>query len=174
MSFKELIWASFLGTFFGFISAVALSVITYFIQRRLANRVFKKHLKREFEYDINLLRNWIDEIEKILRKLAAKDKQIYYYIKYSDLARYFIDESFKLGLIYNLFNNEEVFNLNKLVTHCSLGTEQFINKKVIEYQNCPIAEEDKQQKQLLRDCEYQRDELNKFKIFLEGLLKKIK
>jgi len=171
MAFKEQILASFIGTLFGFIFAVVLFLTTNYFQQKLASRVFKKHLKREFKYDIKLLQNWIEDIEKILRKIAIKDKQIYQYIKYSDLGRYFMDESFKLGLIYNSFSDDQIFNLNKLVTHCSLSSEQYVNNKIAEWKNCPIIVEDKLQKELLKYFEYQKDQLSKFKIFLEDLLK---
>jgi len=174
MVFKEQILASFIGTVFGFIFAIACFLLTYYIQRKLANNVFKKHLRREFRYDIKLIKDWIETIEKVLRKVTAKDKQVYYYIKYSDLARYFMDESFKLGLIYNLFSDEQVFALNKLVTHCSIGTEQYINNKIIAWKSCPATEEDKQQKELLEAFEYQKDELSKFKKLLDELLEKLK
>lgn len=174
MTFKEQILASFIGTLFGFILAVVLFLITNYIQRKLANKVFRKYLKREFEYDIRLLQDWIDKIEEVLRKIAAKDKQIYQYIKYSDLARYFMDESFKLGLIYSLFTNDQIFNLNKLVTHGSIGMEQYVNNKVVVWNNCPASEEDKQQKELLKVFEYQKSLLKEFKNLLEELVEKLK
>jgi len=173
MTFNQQLLASFIGTFFGFLSAIVLFLLTFYIQRKLANNIFKKHLKREFRYDIKLMKEWIETVEKVLRKVTAKDKQIFYYIKYSDLARYFMDESFKLGLIYNLFSDEQVFALNKLVTHCSIGTEQYINNKIIAWRSCPAAEEDKQQKELLEAFEYQKDELSKFKKLLDELLEKL-
>jgi len=173
MSFKEQILASFIGTFFGFIFAIILFLITNWVQKKLANKAFKKHLGREFQYDIKLLQGWIDETEVVLRKITAKDKKVLQYIKYSDLGRYFMDESFKLGLIYNLFNNEQVFKLNKLVTHCSLATEQYINGKISEWKCCLVVVENICQKEVLEFFEYQRTQLKDFKDFLDELLKKI-
>jgi len=174
MSFKAQIVASFIGTFFGFVFAIVLFFITNFIQRKLANKSFKRNLKREFQYDIRLLKLWIDKIEEILRKISVKDKQINQYLKYSDFARYFMDESFKFGLIYNLFNNDEVFNLNKLVTHCSLGVEQYVNNKVLEWNKSLDDEKNENQKETLKVFEFQKDQLKKFKEILENLSEKLK
>lgn len=174
MSFQVQVLASFLGTLFGFLFAIVLHVITNFIQRKWAKEVFKKHLRREFEYDMRLLQDWFDKIEEILRKISAKDKRIYQYLKYSDFTRYFMDESFKFGLIYDLFNDDEVFGLNKLVTHGSLGMEQYVNSKVLEWKNCPAAEEDTKQKEILVFFEYEKNQLRDFKKLLAVLLGKLK
>lgn len=131
-------------------------------------------MKREFKYDIRLLQDWIDKIEEILRKISAKDKQIYQYLKFSDFARYFMDESFKFGLIYNLFNDDEIFNLNKLVSHGALGMEQYVNNKILDWKNCQTDEEEKKQKEVLAVFEYQKIQLKEFKKLLEGLLVKLK
>lgn len=173
MNFKEQILASFLGTLFGFIFAIVLFLITNWIQKLLANKNFKKHLEREFNYDIKLLQGWIDKIEVVLRKITAKDRQVFQYLKYSDLGRYFMDESFKLGLIYDLFTDEQVFKLNKLVTHCSLDSEGYVNGKITEWKNHPVDAEDKLQKEVMGVFEYQRMELKDFKDLILELIKKL-
>jgi len=174
MTSGQQILASFIGTLFGFIFAIVLFLITNYIQRKVAKKTLKKYLNREFQYNISLLQDWMDTIDEILRKITAKDKQIYKYVKYSDFARYFMDESFKFGIIFDLFSNEDVFKLNKVVTYCNFALEQFINARVTKWNNCPIAEEDKLQKELLNFFEYEKTKLKDFKKNLEKSLEKIK
>ena len=132
MSFKEQVFASFIGTFFGFISAFILFLLTNYIRSLKINKNLKNHLKREFEYDVSLLQEWIDEIDTILRKITASDTQVYNYLKYSFFQRYFMQESFKFGIIYKLFTNEDIFNLNEMLVHFDIGGEQFV-KSLLQY-----------------------------------------
>lgn len=77
MTFEQQVLASFMGTAFGFIFAILLFLVTSAIKLKSDKKTLRKHLKREFEYDISLLQEWIDEIEKILRKITANDSQVF-------------------------------------------------------------------------------------------------
>lgn len=173
MGFKQQIVSSFIGTLFGFLFAIVLFLLTDWLYKKKVRKEFKKNLKREFQYNITLLQDWIDKIDVILRQITAKDREIYQYLKYSDLARYFLDESFKLGLIYHSFTNEQIFDLNKLVTHCSFSIEQFVNNKISLWKTCTEMAENNFQKILLVDFDFQKSELKRFKKLLEELLKKV-
>ena len=83
MSFWEQVTSSFVGTLFGFIFAIVLFLITGGIKNRKTKATLKKFLKREFQYDIALLKEWIEEIDKILRKITVDDKNVYSYLKFS-------------------------------------------------------------------------------------------
>jgi hypothetical protein len=92
MTFGQQVLASFVGTAFGFIFAIFLFLITKVIRSHLDKKTLRKHLKREFEYDISLLQEWIDEIDKILRKITANDPQVFSYLRYTFFQRFFVQE----------------------------------------------------------------------------------
>lgn len=149
----------------GFLSAIILFFITYFVRNHLIKRTLRKHLKREFQYNISLLQEWINEIDKILRKITAMDLRVYSYLQYSYFQRYFIQESFKLGIIYKLLNNEELSQLNTMLLHCSIGGEQYVNASIAQWKAQKIN-----QAEALSNFEFEKEELQKYKKHLEHLL----
>ena len=165
MTFTQQMLASLLGAFLGFASALVVFLITYFIRNYLAKRTLKKHLKREFEYNISLLQEWLEEIDKILRQIAASDIRVYIYLQYSYFQRYFIQEAFKLGIMYKLLTDDELSKLNTLLLRCSVVGEQYTNSIIAQWKTEKIAQTD-----ALGKFEFEKDELKKHKIHLEHLL----
>lgn len=168
MSFDQQILATFIGTLFGFILAIFLFLITNYIQNNRAKKNLKKHLKREFQYDISLLQEWIDEIDKILRKIAVSDITVYSYLKYSLFQRYFMQECFKVGIMYDLFDDSDISNLNYMLVHCDIGGEQLINSFIAQWKKQEIS-----QKDALVNFDFQKEELITYRKHLELLFKKV-
>ncbi len=169
MVFKEQMFANFLGSLLGFIFAIVLFLITGFIRNKIVNKNIKRHLKREFKYDISLLQEWIDEIDKILRKITASDIAVYSYLKYSLFQRYFMQEAFKLGIMYELFSDEDISNLNYMLVHCDTGGEQYVNSFLPKWRKQEIDK-----KEALINFEFQKERLGEYKKYLEKLLKVLK
>ena len=69
---------------------------------------YVKHLKREFEYDISLMQEWIDEVDKILRKITANDNKVFSFMRYTFFQRSFMQEAFKFGIMYDALDNEDI------------------------------------------------------------------
>lgn len=168
MTFIQQVVASFIGTTFGFIFSIILFLITWLIKTYLDKKTLKKHLKREYEYDVSLLQEWIDEIDKILRKITANDKQIFSFIRYTYFQRSFIQEAFRSGLMYNSLNNEEISNLNTILLHCDTGIEQYINGIIHEWKT-----DQKPQQEALRNFEFEKEELKKYQKHLREILSKL-
>ena len=168
MDFGQQVLATFVGTLFGFIFAIFLFLITNYIQNNRAKKNLKKHLKREFQYDISLLQEWIDEIDKILRKITASDITVYSYLKYSLFQRYFMQECFRAGIMYDLFDDSDITNLNYMLVHCDIGGEQLINSFIAQWQKQEMC-----QKDALAKFEFQKEQLIQYRKHLELLFKKI-
>lgn len=168
MTFGQQVFASFIGTAFGFIFAIILFLITSAIKVHLDKKTLRKHLKREFEYDISLLQEWIDEIDKILRKITANDLSIFSYLRYSFFQRFFMQEAFRSGIMYNSLNNEEISNLNTILLHCDVGIEQFINGTIQQWKTGQLP-----QHEALRQFEFEKDELQRYKRHLREILGKL-
>lgn len=169
MTFLQQVLASFIGTVFGFIFAILLFLITNSIKAFFDRKTLLRHLKREFEYDSALLQDWIEEIDKVLRKITANDLQVFSYLRYSFFQRSFMQEAFKLGIMYNSLNNEEISNLNNILLHCDVGPEQYVNNAIQQWKNGQL-----QQRDALGQFEFQKDELKKFRKNLQEIVKKIK
>lgn len=165
MTFGQQVLASFLGTTFGFIFAILLFLITSAIKSYLGKKTLRKHLKREFEYDISLLQEWIDEIDKILRKITANDPQVFSYLRYTFFQRFFMQEAFRSGIMYNSLNNEHISNLNTILLHCDTGIEQYVNGAIQQWKTGQQS-----QKEALRQFEFEKEELKKYQKHLRGIL----
>ncbi len=83
MTFGQQICATLIGTASGFVFALVLYFITNFIRELCSKNTLRKQLKRELQYDISLLQEWIDEIDKILRKIATNDTKVFSYLRYT-------------------------------------------------------------------------------------------
>jgi hypothetical protein len=165
MTFGQQVLASFVGTTFGFIFAILLFLITSAIKSYLNKKTLRKHLKREFEYDISLLQEWIDEIDKILRKITANDPQVFSYLRYTFFQRFFMQEAFRSGIMYNSLNNENISNLNNILLHCDTGIEQYVNGAIQQWKTGQQP-----QQEVLRQFEFEKEELKKYQKHLREIL----
>ena len=168
MSFGEQISASFIGTFFGFIFAIILFFITNKIIESRNKRMLLKYLKREFEYDISLMQEWVNEIDKILRKITANDSNVFSYLKYSYFSRAFMQQAFNSGIMYKKLNNEEILQLNTILLHCDIASEGYINSLITQWKSGSID-----QKDVLFKFEFEKDSLTQYKRQLDDIIKKI-
>ena len=165
MTFAQQVLSSFVGTTFGFIFAILLFLLTNAIKSYLDKKTLRKHLKREFEYDISLLQEWIDEIDKILRKITANDLQVFSYLRYTFFQRFFMQEAFRSGIMYNALNNEHISNLNNILLHCDIGIEQYVNGAIQQWKGGQLPQQD-----ALRLFEFEKDELKKYQKHLSEIL----
>ncbi len=168
MTFEQQVLASFMGTAFGFIFAILLFFITSKIKASLEKKTLRQHLKREFEYDTSLLQEWTDEIDKILRKIAANDLQVFSYLRYTFFQRSFMQEAFMSGIMYKSLNNEEISNLNSVLLHCDVGIEQLINGTIQQWNNGQLP-----QQEALRKFEFEKEQLQKYKKHLREIIGKL-
>ena len=165
MTFGQQLLASFLGTTFGFIFAILLFLVTSTIKVCFEKKTLRKHLKREFEYDISLLQDWIDEIDKILRKITANDSQVFSYLRYTFFQRFFMQKAFQSGIMYNSLNNEHISNLNTILLHCDIGIEQYLNGAIQQWK---VGQQP--QKEALHQFEFEKEELKKYQKHLKEIL----
>jgi len=165
MTFGQQVLASFVGTVFGFIFAIFLFLITEVIKSHLGKKTLRKHINREFEYDISLLQEWIDEIDKILRKIGANDPQIFSYLRYTFFQRFFVQEAFRSGIMYNALNNEQISNLNTILLHFDTGIEQYLNGAIQQWKTGKQPQQD-----ALHQFEFEKEQLIKYQKHLRDIL----
>ncbi|MCX5632326.1 MAG: hypothetical protein NTW93_01400 [Phycisphaerae bacterium] len=168
-NFREQILSSFIGTFFGFIFAIILFILTNKLIEIRNQKVLIKHLIKELKYDITQIEGWIAEVDKILRKITAEDKRIYYYLKYSDFSRVFTQQAFNSGLLFDKLNDKEISQLNTIFLHCDINTETFVNNYITQWKSSQI-----ERSSMLENFEYEKTCLEKYKNELIDILKKIK
>ena len=130
MTFGQQILATFIGSFFAFGFGIGLFYLTEKIKISKARGNLVKNLKREFSHNLSLLGDWLNDIDKVINQITASDNQIYVFLKLSAFQPFFLHSSFQYGVLYDLLDNEDIGELNKILSHCSLTSEHYFNDRI--------------------------------------------
>lgn len=171
MNFSNQVLASFLGSSFGFVFALILYFLTLKVNRHLNKKALLKNLKREFEYNLLSVDQWIGEVERIIHGITVNSPSIYGYVKYSDYLRLFIGDTFRTGLLYEIYTNEEIAIINQILSHLNLGAEQWVNNAFHKWRNSQNPQTDAAA--ALGIFEFEKTRLLEHKKSLASLIKKI-
>lgn len=115
MTFSEQIIATFLGSILGFFFGIALFYLTETFKVKRQKGQLLKGLKREFEFNFSLIDNWIEDTEKILRKISALDREVFTFYRLTDFQRLFTDKCFNQGILYDALSTKELAILNTIL-----------------------------------------------------------
>jgi hypothetical protein len=168
MKFNEQILATFIGSFTGFILAIVLFYITEKIKNSQTKKSIVNSLIREFQYNIVLIDEWTNTIEKILRQITANDSEVYLYLKYSAFQQLFLKKAIEWGILYDLVNNDDVAKLNEILSHFSFATETYLMTAINSWKSQKL-----EQKEGLKLFEFQKDKLKTFKSDLQKIMQKV-
>lgn len=168
MTFGQQLLATLIGTISGFLFSIALFYFTQKIKHLNEKSNIFKSLKSEFRYNLSLLNNLLNDINKTITKISADDKDIFFYFRYSNFQRLFLQEAFRLGLLYDKLEDDDINNIDGILTHFGISYENYTNQKVDEWKNDGINKKD-----MLKIFEFERDTLEKYIKQLEQIKTKI-
>lgn len=169
MKFSEQIIATFLGSILGFFFGIALFYLTETIKAKRQKGQLLKGLKREFEFNFLLIDNWIEDTEKILRKISALDREVFIFYRLTDFQRLFTQMCFQQGILYDALSTKELAGLNTILIHFDIGATEWLNSQLNLWKEGTL-----QQVAANRLFEYQRDKLKENKEQLGNMLKHMK
>jgi len=170
MTFKEYAIATFIGSFSAFVLAIILFLITNWLTAKKVRKSYKKLLKREFSYNIELLQKWLNEITDVLGKISADDRNIFNYFKYTYFQVYFLNESFKLGIVYELFKKDkDISQLSDMLGFFSVGGEQLMNNHITSWRTNQIDK-----KTITTKIQYEKTKIGEYCGYLQDCLKDFK
>ena len=165
MTFTQQIIATVLGTVFGFVFALVLFYLTEKLKGKRERKNLLRNLRRELQYDLDLISKWIEELDKLLRKVSAQDLEVFAYLRYSDYQRLFINMCFARGILYDIVDNEHIAQLNTVLLHLNVNVEGFVNNSIQQWKKGEV-----EQTRILHVFEYERDQLQKFHSYTKRLL----
>ena len=168
MNFNQQLLSTLIGSFSGFVLAIILFYITEKIKNCRTKSNILKSLKREFQYNLGLIDEWLIDIDKILRQITAMDIQVYSYLKLSSFQGYFLQTAFQWGILYQIIDNDDMSKLNFILSQCCLPNENYIMNNINLWKTQKIA-----QKDVLATFEFQKDQLRKCKSDLQKIMTKI-
>jgi len=167
MTFKEQLLSTFLGSLLGFLFAIILFVVTYWLANKKIKNSYKKLLKREFEFNISLLETWLNYFEDVIVKISNDDHNIYHYFKYADLQVYFLKKAFELGIVYDsLKKDEDIAKLIGMLDFFSATGETLVYNDIKLWKNSQIDK-----KAITEIMQYQKNKINEYLKFLKDFIK---
>ena len=119
------------GVFLGVLAGTAVTLLVAYINKRNNLKQQNKNLKFEFDYNIKKLDSWIEEIEKY--RNAVNGDVLHLYFSNFDLGRTVTVTSNYLlqsGLLYNIFNHDDLGKILVIFSELTASTEQYINKEI--------------------------------------------
>jgi hypothetical protein len=117
------------------------ALILFYVKERWKDENKKKELakllRRELEYNILLIDQWIKDIRQDLYFLTWARPIFIFSPRYDLFQKYFINKALESGLIYDLLNNEQINTIANILSFFSAERErrllEFIKRyKVIE------------------------------------------
>jgi len=168
MAFWQQVLATMIGATAGFLFSLAL----FFLKDHLALRKYKKaarkNLVREFLYNIKLLDGLAAEVTKAIERVSADDRANTYFLTYERYQRYFMQQSYTQGLLFDYFDAEEVTELQNVSFEFLVGTEAFVNQKMEAFKKGTVDKAE-----MVGILDFERDRLQKAKPRLNKLAKKL-
>jgi hypothetical protein len=169
MNFGEQIIATFIGALFAFVFSIGLFYLTEKWKNRLINKNLFSYLEKELGYNITFLEKYIEDYEKMIRKITANDKQIYTIFKFEKLQRLFLLDAFSRGELYKCLTNEDISNIDEMLTFFGEISSNIAWSLLDDYKKAK-----KTQQEVLSKYEWDRDQIIKYRDFLIQISKKLK
>ena len=169
MSFQSQIIATFSGALAAFIFSLVLFYLTEKWKNSKINKDLCQNLQKEFDYNINFLELFNNDIDKMLRKISSKDLTIFIVFRFYKLQRLFILETFNKGLLYKYLTIDDITDIDTMLTYFNNSTDQYAWNTLEDYQKGKILPKD-----ALNKFEYDKTEVEKYIKILKKLKSKLK
>jgi len=147
----------------GIISTIIAFYLTKIIENKIKKKNNLKYLKREFEFNIDIIERFIKHCEKILKAIEVGD-EIHEYFALYKFQKTAFNNCLNYGYLYDKFENKDISILNGVISFFSEDNEKSINK-IIRWINEKY------------NVDFAKEAVNKFKEELEnkkGALLKLK
>ncbi len=135
MTFMQQILATLIGTVAGF----TFSLFLFYIKEQWAkinNEEFViNNTITEISLDISILKKIKDNLNKAIEQITVDDKSAYANIDYSRIARNFLIQFYKTGLMNKILTLDEIDNLNSHSITFSAGYEVHVTDSINDYRD---------------------------------------
>lgn len=168
MSFEQNIFSTLIGTFAGFLFAIALFYLQNKWSLALQKRNLKKNLKKEFEFNLKFLEKTLDDVNKIIERITTNNKKVYTFLKYTNLQRIFLQIYFQQGYLYDALSPEEIQLLDEILLHFDKPYQDYINIQIEGWRTGTINQAD-----MIDVFAFERDNVIKYIDAVKDISKKI-
>lgn len=169
MTFEQQIASTFIGALAGFIFSIFLFYLTEKWKNSKANKDLSDNLQKELGYNSNFIEGYKEDFEKLIRKVAANDKQIFTIFRFNKLQRLFILEAFNKGLLYKYLSADEINDLDAMLDYFTFSMNQIHYGYIDDYKNNKTSQQNS-----LQRFEMNKDLLEKYFKLVKALKEKLK
>lgn len=166
--FWERAISSCLGSFFGFLFAIVLFLITTFIQNRNKKNGALQLLRWEMRLNLSLLEKWLAEINDIEKRVIAGDTLVYFTPRYQDFSSVFLADAFKGGSLLNYYTEEDWTEMVDAFRHFVPGTAQFLSDKIEVWRQTPTDTKD-----AIGTLQFEKGNISKYQKVLRRMTEKL-
>ena len=125
--------ASALGSFVGFIGALALFFLKEWRETRIKDQATIANLKLELAYNINLYEKLESQLGDVIEALSNDVKYFSLALDYKFVATHFAKQFYQSGLLLKYFHAEDMRRWNAMLSEVSEGADTYINEQVDKY-----------------------------------------
>ena len=142
MTFSEQIYATLIGTFFGFMGSLILFWIKDMVTRNNNIKTLVANLGYELDYNIALYNKYEEDITKCIEATSADDRTAFVNINYEYIARFFAVQFYQNGLIQKYLHHDDMKRWNDFMITLSSGSEKYILEKLQAWRNGELKKEE--------------------------------
>jgi len=139
-------WQNFLSTFMGailgFIFSLALFYITRVVAQKSDIKILKKNLNKEFEFNIYFLKNLLNNLNGVIEKITANNKNVWFVHQYEEYQRVFTQAYFQRGLLYDRLTPKELSRWSLLLVHMVQGTVSYLMDQLEKWKADEITQQE--------------------------------
>lgn len=168
MTFVQSVWAALIGSFGGFLGALVLFWIKVSWDESRKEKSLVKNLNYEFDYNINLLKKYDDQLTKCIEAVSADSKEIYLSIDYAFIGRHFAILFYQQGFISNYLHVEDMKRWNDFLSTLGEGSEAYVNEIVEKWRSDEATKD-----QIFKALKHERAQIQNAKELCEYLKQKI-
>jgi hypothetical protein len=142
MTFFQQVIATLIGSFCGFLAALAMLWIKNWVDSSQKEQALLKNLRYEFEYNINVLTKFEDLFTKAIEAIGADSRQVYLNLDYSFIARHFSIQFYREGLVSKYLHVDDVKRWNDFLSDLSPGGDTFVLNTLEQWRHASIDKEE--------------------------------
>lgn len=169
MTFGQQIASTFIGAFAAFIFSLTLFYLTEKWKNSRMNKDLNRNLQKEFDFNVNFLKKFKTDYEKMLRQITADDVQIYTIFRFNKLQRLFILEAFNKGLLYQYLTVDDINDLDAMLNYFNNVSDQLSWDTLNNYKGNAGTKQE-----ALRKFEYDKEQIEKYLKLQKSLKEKLK
>jgi len=168
MTFNQQVIATLIGSFCGFLAALAMLWVKEWFHDSRKEKSLIKNLRYEIEYNINLLNKYEDQLTKCIEAVGADTREVYLTVNYALIARYFSIQFYREGLVSKYLHIEDVKRWNDFLSTLNEGSDAHVSDTLENWRKNKANKE-----QVFKALRHERDQIGYAKELSEYLKQKI-